>query len=140
MTHQFTDAAAKGYALLRKWEDLSPLDAEQLATIDLIAQRSHTRPLPAHLVSTPTDRDTSSRQETVSAEETGAVLHNSQAFYQWYAKLEALRVSEAERKYDDYAATLAAQLKTCHDASRLIHDTLTALNQTLKLYKDAVGR
>lgn len=127
------DVAAKGYALLRSWEDLAPLDAEQIAAVETLASHCRVRDLPDHL------RDAPSEMASPEAREEG-VLQSSQAFLQWNAKLEALRVTEAEERVDAYVQALESQMSICQEASALVHNTLAALNQTLKLYKDAVGR
>ena len=137
-----SEASAKGYALLRSWEDLAPLEASQLNAVDAVAQQRRGRRLPSHLQAPPVlpDSEPSHQPEASFSEVHGAVLRSSQAFYQWHAKLEALRVSEAEEKYEDYGAALETQRETCQETTRLIHDTLAALNQSVKLFKEAVGR
>lgn len=140
MQSPLAEASAKGYALLRNWDECAPLDSEQVAAVDLVSSYCRSRSLPDHLSQLPSEHDPESLPETSFRGEEGEVLSSSQAFLEWYTKLDALRVSEAEKKYEDYAAVLSSQLKTCEDVSQLVHDTLGHLNQTLKLFKDAVGK
>lgn len=151
-TGKLVGAAARGYEILSSWEETAPLDSEQLALIEVISKHCQDRPLPPHLTSSPlpdlppvpTTEDPT-RQDTQQTtgdvlELEGVVLHTTQQFYKWYAKLEALRISETEEEYKECAKHLKQQLTTCKDAKHLIQETLNALDEILRLYKDAVGR
>lgn len=151
-TGRLVGAAARGYEIIRNWEESAPLDSDQLAVIDLIAKHHEERALPPHLVSsavseitTPKSTDETSRTERQQPTEDivemdRVVLNTTQEFYKWYGKLEALRVSEAEEQYNECVSQLQSQLQVCQDSKSLIQNTLTALDHILELYKNAVGK
>ncbi|GMH44082.1 hypothetical protein BSKO_12016 [Bryopsis sp. KO-2023] len=145
--------ASRSYNVASTWEQSAPLTQDQISLIERISGQCAIRPIPQHVSESgaraPTPGGNLERAgnegngneiEGFAGSVEDAVLQTSQNFYQWHAKLEAFRASEAEEKYREYADKLVEQLEACKRVGGVIDDTLTALDGVVSFHKIAVGR
>ena len=110
--------ASKSYSIASTWDQMAPADSGPAGRHRLgggsLRQAPHsctcTRRSTSHNERKDQSHSGGEQTSVMEAPSDGVVLHTSQKFYEWHAKLEAARAAAAEHKYRQYSERLADQL------------------------------
>ena len=128
-------AITSGYNVAQVWERHAPLSDPQQEAVDEIAARCSRWPLIGAEESGGSPGESSSGRVAAESEGLGrqvsldAKFTNSEEFYKWFSEVEAMYLSETERKFKEYAAGLGDHSQALAVVLRQVEEALTQFDQ-----------